>query len=111
MTEQRQHTKLPWSIGPNEPSFKSLGKLNLYEIGGEASATWNCMVLADEHGEANARLIVKSVNSAGKLAEALRELTGLVFDLKGMGLKDWSQALKESTNRAESALRLWEEGK
>lgn len=57
---ETKFTPGPWTIGPNQPSGKTFGKLTTYEIGGEKSAVWCAQVIADEYGEANAALISAS---------------------------------------------------
>lgn len=94
-----QHSRLPWLVGQSIGIIYDADKAEVCESS----------PMSDRQAEANARLIVASVNHADKLAEALREIRQLNRN-RGKG-KPIARACNRMDEVAEAALAEWEEAK
>ena len=125
MTEQRQHTPTPWRQGMvlSTARTRSMKPLVYDAARYEESRRIFAHFTAADEGRGrihvatceraeDAKLIVQSVNSAGKLAEALREaLRWLNICMERSLTNEEFPDCGEDKAKAESALRSWEEGK
>lgn len=68
------HTPLPWGVEPNDPSYLVLG--------GEVVGMLAPGRASKEEAAANAELVVRAVNSHGKLLDALKWAEAMLTVLK-----------------------------
>lgn len=93
-----QHSLLPWQVWPNE------SKRDIYSVDGFKVAT--CESIARDNSQADARLIVASVNHAAQLAEALRALHACHRAFSSND--NWTSLDDEAREASEKALAAYE---
>ncbi len=108
-----RHSPLPWTALSGESVTIGIPGQGALATMGEQDRQGG-LHLSREIAEANAALIVRAVNHAGKLAEALRDLSRLVHQNNalqhaGLGVSPeaWSE-MYQATNDARAALAAYE---